>query len=132
MNVGLDTEPLLQLTLDSPSTYVVDPLYARHFTEGWAGILALFVVLSVPKIVRSIRTGRAWQGLAIKEELNNYKPLSSTASGKGSRHNPSSPSFLAKPIGALRSLVHGPSLFSIPRSQLDLGQSASIHYRWSS
>jgi len=104
------------------STYVVDPRFARYFTAGWTGLLAFFVVLSVPPLYHSIRTGRIWEGIGFWEKAGGYRSLE-TKPRKERRPDPPSP--LSKPMGALRALVHGPTLFSIPKTRLDLGESTS-------
>jgi ferric-chelate reductase len=104
------------------STYAVDPRFARYFTAGWTGLLAFFVVLSVPRLYRSIRTGRVWEGIGFWEKAGGYRSIQEKPQAE---RPPDPPSVYSKPIGAIRALVHGPTLFSIPKTRVDVGESMS-------
>lgn len=101
------------------STYIVDPKFARFFTAGWTGLLGLFVILAAPQLYRSIRTGRLWQSFGFWEKPGGYQPLPEKLSQEGLIKPSSS---LTKALGGARALVHGPTLLSIPKTQIDLGE----------
>ncbi|KAF9507432.1 hypothetical protein BS47DRAFT_1351598 [Hydnum rufescens UP504] len=100
------------------NTYVVDPQFARRFTAGWVGLAGVFVVLSAPRLYRSIRSGRAWQGLGIYEKFGGYEPLSE----KREEKTPKPPSRTDRTIGILHALVRGPTLYSVPKTQINMGE----------
>lgn len=83
--------------------------------------MASMALLYSPRLYRSIRSGRAWQGLGFWESTNRYEAVPSSTE-KASKPPPK----LARHVGALRALVHGPTMLSIPKTRLDLGQSESI------
>ena len=50
---------------------MVDPEWQRKFSTIWSIVLALFIFLSLPHLIRSIRSGRAYNTLpGISEHFN--------------------------------------------------------------
>ena len=86
--------------------------------------MAFFVVLSAPRLYRSFRTGRIWESVGFWEKAGGYRPIQEESHTEKA---PDPPSTFSKHIGALRALVHGATLFSIPKTQLDLGESMDYH-----
>lgn len=81
--------------------------------------MGLFVILAAPRLYRSIRTGRMWQSIGFWEKTGGYEPLEEKINQEGI---PKPLSTLDKAVGGARALVHGPTLFSIPKTQVDLGE----------
>ncbi|KAI0071226.1 hypothetical protein K474DRAFT_1652757 [Panus rudis PR-1116 ss-1] len=57
------TPPEIPAELQQYNSYVTDPQWQRRFTIIWTSVLGLVVVLSLPRLVRAIRAGRAFVGL---------------------------------------------------------------------
>lgn len=108
------------------SSYTVDPTYQRKFSIIWASVAGAAILLSLPRLVRSIRKGYTWAGVTgITEDLSGkaYEPLSyedtklpetNRKKGRYDRANGL--------IGILRSLF----MWSAPHLGLDLGQGRHI------
>lgn len=56
------------------SSYAIDPQWQRKFSVIWLSLLAFFVIISLPHLIRSIGNGRAYSTLlGISEHWNNKK-----------------------------------------------------------
>lgn len=104
------------LTLNG-SSYVSDPPYQRAFTIVWTVVAAVCILGATPRLLRSIRNGRAWQGWGIWEDIygRSYGPLHELEK-KSSRPRWTTPR-------AWLSIIEKQSLRRIPYVNLDLGQS---------
>lgn len=105
------------------SSYVVDPQWQRKFSIIWPSVLAGFVLLSLPHLVRSIKTGRAYSTFfGISEDLSGdqYSALALTADKpmKG-RSSTSIFAKFEKVFGLLGSLFY----WTLPGFALNAGQS---------
>ncbi|KAF8170760.1 hypothetical protein BJ912DRAFT_1083580 [Pholiota molesta] len=68
--VDTGTPPVIPTNLQQYNSYVVDPQWQRRFSIIWASVLAFFIVLSLPHLVRSLRNGRLFQGTSwLSEDL---------------------------------------------------------------
>lgn len=72
------TPPQAPPELQIYNSYAIDPRYARGFTALWASALGVAILVSLPSLVRSVRNGRAYQGLGLWEDLHGttYAPIS--------------------------------------------------------
>ncbi|KAF9476564.1 iron reductase [Pholiota conissans] len=69
--VDTGTPPVIPAEFQQYNSYLVDPQWQRKFSIVWASVLAFFVVLSLPHLVRSLRNGRAYSSAAgITEDLS--------------------------------------------------------------
>ena len=73
---------------------MIDPEWQHKFSMIWPSVLAFFILLSLPHLIRSIRNGRAYTTLpGISERLNdkgNYTVAGtdrSTSSGSQASQN---------------------------------------------
>ncbi|KIM37682.1 hypothetical protein M413DRAFT_448216 [Hebeloma cylindrosporum] len=57
------TPPVIPIQFQQYNSYLVDPQWQRKFTIIWPTVLAFFVLLSLPRIVRSVRNGQAYSTL---------------------------------------------------------------------
>ena len=60
----------------SPSSYLTDPQYARKFTIVWTSAVAAGVVVSLPRLYRSVKQGRIFTGSFGLTESWDPKPYS--------------------------------------------------------
>lgn len=99
------------------SSYVSDPPYQVAFTIVWTVVAAVCVLVAAPKLIHSVRTGRAWQGLGIWEDVYGraYKPLEDSQKETTHRRRNFPRAWL--------SIIEKYSLLRIPYVNLDLGQS---------
>ncbi|KJA24762.1 hypothetical protein HYPSUDRAFT_135732 [Hypholoma sublateritium FD-334 SS-4] len=68
--VDTGTPPVIPAALQQYNSYVTDPLWQRKFSIIWPSVLAFFVLISLPHLVRSIRNGRAYTTiLGVSEDL---------------------------------------------------------------
>ncbi|KAF9565746.1 hypothetical protein CPC08DRAFT_157968 [Agrocybe pediades] len=64
------TPPVIPEEFRQYNSYVEDPLWQRKFSIIWPSVLAFFVLLAIPHLYHSIRTGRAYSTLlGISEDL---------------------------------------------------------------
>ncbi|KIJ45511.1 hypothetical protein M422DRAFT_29647 [Sphaerobolus stellatus SS14] len=98
------------------NSYETDPKYQRTFTIAWTAGIALAICAAAPRLFRSIKNGRAWQGWGIWENVY------------GSAYNPVQlpEKIVSRPTNqtprAWLSMVQKYSLWRIPYINLDIGQ----------
>ncbi|KAF9553360.1 hypothetical protein CPC08DRAFT_697815 [Agrocybe pediades] len=64
------TPPVIPLDLQQYNSYVEDPKWQRKFSIIWPSVLAFFILLSLPNLLRSLRNGRAYSTLlGISEDI---------------------------------------------------------------
>ncbi|KAJ6621017.1 hypothetical protein B0H10DRAFT_2019643 [Mycena sp. CBHHK59/15] len=123
------TPPIIPEALRPYNTYVEDPKWQKHFTVMWCGGLAVCVALAAPRVVRSIRSGRSFTGLAGVRVSDVYAPLPSEdepsiasldhRTGKGNGRPPPAPRSRLRVLG---SVIASMALWSLPGINLNLGQ----------
>lgn len=101
----------------------MDPQWQRKFSIIWPSVLAFFVLLSLPHLVRSIRNGRAYSTFfGISEDLSGHEYLSVSRSSPEKpiqRNNPSLLQVVEKLLGLLGSVFY----WTLPGFGLNAGQS---------
>jgi ferric-chelate reductase len=100
------------------SSYISDPPYQVAFTIVWTVFAAVCILGAAPRLLRSIRNGRAWQGWGIWEDVHgrSYEPLQEMEKKQSPRPKRTAPRIWF-------SVVEKYSLQRIPYVNLDVGQS---------
>lgn len=105
--------PVVPTQFLGPNYAVTDLKFQHNFTIAWTAVLAFFVVISLPKLVRAIRRGRAFKDtLGITESWNSYALLA------GERR----PGTRGGKLEAVSDKVFSWFYWSIPGLELNLGQ----------
>ncbi|KAJ7107715.1 hypothetical protein C8R44DRAFT_637013 [Mycena epipterygia] len=127
------TPPVIPQELRPYNSYVEDPKWQIRFTVIWCSVVAFGVVLAMPRMVRGLRTGSAFSGLAGVRVAALYAPLVAELGDDTSTLNSRQSTIVedAK-IGAARvpmhwthtaaSLLSSFALWSVPGIDLNLGQ----------
>ena len=110
---------------DFTSSHKVDPDWQRTFSIIWSSFLALFVLLALPHLIRSIRNGRAYNTLSgISKHLKDKGDYSAAGTGVSisrvsSGENRGWIAFLRNLCSAIGSVFY----WTVPGLSLDVGQS---------
>ncbi|KAJ3488444.1 hypothetical protein NLJ89_g11617 [Agrocybe chaxingu] len=68
------TPPVLPIEFRRYNSYVEDPKWQRKFSTIWPAVAGLFVLLALPHLVRSIRSGRAFSSVwGVTEEFGHAR-----------------------------------------------------------
>ncbi|KZS95926.1 iron reductase [Sistotremastrum niveocremeum HHB9708] len=115
-----DAPPAIPTQFQIYNTYALDPPWQIHFTVAWTGLVAVLAAFSAPYLYRSIRSGRAWQGLGIWEDLYGkyYQPVNTVDEKGFPNHRRKSLSSSIGTAAKLRSFL----FWTLPGLSLDLGQ----------
>jgi len=103
-------------TLQPYNSYKVDPTWQRKFTIIWTSVLAFFVLISLPHLVRSIRRGRGFTGLFGISEDWIRKPYAPVQEDKPPQRRETK--WWEKALGRVLSMV----LWTIPGTGANLGR----------
>ncbi|CAA7261337.1 unnamed protein product [Cyclocybe aegerita] len=64
------TPPVIPIEFQRYNSYVEDPKWQRKFSTIWPAVAGLFVLLALPHLVRSVRSGRAFASVwGVTEEF---------------------------------------------------------------
>lgn len=62
--------PVIPADLQQYNSYVTDPIWQRKFSTIWATAVGIAILISLPHLIRALRTGRAFTGLfGVSENL---------------------------------------------------------------
>ncbi|KAJ3711396.1 hypothetical protein C8R42DRAFT_616455 [Lentinula raphanica] len=126
------TAPSVPAALQVYNSYLIDPEWQTKFSIIWASCLGASLLFAAPRLVRSIRAGRAFTGFfGIKEdwersgkyEVIDSRRTSTTTSKKNStRKSYSSTSTLMRTAEGIISAMRSVALWSLPGLGLNAGQ----------
>ncbi|WVF71615.1 hypothetical protein IAT40_006423 [Kwoniella sp. CBS 6097] len=107
-------------------SYAIDPKWQTRFTTIWTSVLAFSFLCSIPYIIRSIRNGRLYAGLAITESLEpltvrqSDSDIGSVTSGATLQRGETGDqkSFPARWILGVQAMIQSITLWTIPMPNL--------------
>ncbi|CAG7848050.1 SubName: Full=Related to ferric reductase (Metalloreductase) {ECO:0000313/EMBL:CCA71821.1} [Serendipita indica DSM 11827] len=116
--------PIVPESLQLYDSFKQDPPFAKAFTYTWVSVAVFCVLISSPRIARSIKTGRLWAALrGVGEDYGptSYESIDTATSSEKHSSGQSS----RRPATRLRgwmSALAGWSLYEPPFLRLDVGQ----------
>ncbi|KAJ6605129.1 ferric reductase like transmembrane component-domain-containing protein [Mycena sp. CBHHK59/15] len=122
------TPPVIPDNLRQYNSYVEDPKWQGRFTLMWCSLLAFYVVLAAPRVVRGVRSGAAFAGIAGVRAAALYAPLPSDDDALSPQstivcHTKNGVAWPRKHwVHTAASLLSSFALWSIPGIDLNLGQ----------
>ncbi|KAJ3995058.1 iron reductase [Lentinula boryana] len=122
--MSFGTAPSVPAALQVYNSYVIDPEWQTKFSIIWGSCLGASLLFAAPRLIRSIRNGRAFTGLfGIKEDWQARGKYEAVVTKKNmARTTYSSSSRLVRTVEGIISAIRSIALWTLPGIGLNAGQ----------
>ncbi|KAJ3795542.1 iron reductase [Lentinula aff. detonsa] len=122
--MSFGTAPSVPAALQVYNSYLIDPEWQTKFSIIWGSCLGASLLFAAPRLMRSIRDGRAFTGLfGIKEDWQERGKYEAVVTRKNmARTAYSPPSRLVRTVEGIVSAIRSIALWTLPGIGLNAGQ----------